>query len=259
MALENGDYVKKNNNGPLYAAAAVACVLIVTLGIVFSGAWKGSTGPLGGALSTVSVSASGNAKGIPSMAEIDLFMNATGNSTAAATSNLSSKMTAFNRTVYGYIGGNTSLVKTQYLNVGVIYSNNTKAKPVYQAQEYVTVTLPQLGRLNGFLANITGVPGIQVQDVSAILSDLQITQLRQQALTGAIANATSQARAIIGNVTIVNTTVSVGGYNTFPYPVYAVSAGGSAGGPAILQRGPLYYNGTSSVMESIQATFYYRK
>ena len=35
MAKQNG------NNGPVYAAAAVVCVLIVTLGVVFSGALRG--------------------------------------------------------------------------------------------------------------------------------------------------------------------------------------------------------------------------
>ena len=244
--------MKQNNNGPFYAMAVVVCILIVTLGVVFTGAWK-NVG-MGGSLSTVSVSASGNAKGIPSMASVNLLVNATGSSTSAATANLSSELVAFNMTVYSYVGGNMSLVKTQYYSVSKTYSNNSSATPVYEAQEYVTVTLPQIARLNDFLSNITGVSSLQVQGVSAVLSDTQITQLRQQALQGAITNATAQARGIIGNATIVNTTVSVGSYYAYPYPIYASSNGGS-----VPTKGQLYYNGTSSVYESIQATFYYRK
>jgi uncharacterized protein YggE len=252
--------------------AAVLCVLIVTLGAIFSGALK--TGPgatttvqQGQSLSMVSVSASGTVKGIPSMAMVDVFVNATGKSTSAATANLSSKLVAFNKTVSNYIGGNTSLVKTQYYNVGQTCSGGPMMMPVYygqacnstenviyQAQESITVTLPKIAQLNDFLSNITGVSGLQVQDVSAELSDAQVTQLRQQALQGAIANATTQAKQIIGNATIVNTSVSVGSYYAYPYPIYAASNGGPA-----IQKTPLYYNGTSSVYENIQATFYYRK
>ena len=67
------------------------------------------------------MSASGTAKGIPSMAEVSLYINATGNTTSAATANLSAKLVAFNRTVYSYVGGNMSLVKTGYYNVGKTY------------------------------------------------------------------------------------------------------------------------------------------
>lgn len=279
----NGEDMKQeNNNGPVYAMAAVVCVLILTLGIVFSGSLRVGTAtttlPQGSSLSTVSVSASGSVKGMPSMATVDLFMNATGNSTKAATVNFSAKLEAFNTTIYNYIGGNTSLVKTQYYSVGKVCPNtyfggggiavpsgcygsnttNSMVAPVYEAQESITVTLPQIGKLNDFLANITGVPGLQVQDVSAILADSQITQLRQQALQAAIKNATSQAKLVIGNATIVNTTVTVGSYYAYPYPIYASA---SSGGGTVQKGVPsqLYYNGTSSVYENIQETFYYKK
>jgi uncharacterized protein YggE len=178
-------------------------------------------------------------------------------------------MAVFNNTIASYIGGNESLVSTEYYNAGKTCSSsqiimpvgvgqfcNSTANSVYQVQESVTVTLPKIAQLNGFLANITGVPGLQVQNVNAELSGTQVTQLRHQALQGAIANATSQAKEVIGNATIVNSTVSVGSYYAYPYPVYAASSGG----PALTSRtGPLYYNGTSTVFESIQTTFYYRK
>lgn len=253
---------QEGNNGPVYAGAAIVCVLIITLGLVFSGALKGGgTYPTqGGSLSSISVSASGTAKGIPSMAEVDIFVNGTGNTTAAATANLSATMAAFNKTVYSYIGGNLSLVKTSYYNVGRVYSysNKTNVTPVYQAQEYVAVTLPQISKLNSFLTNITGVNGLQVQGVSAELSNSQVSGLRQTALQSAMANATSQAVSVIGNVAIVNTTISVGSYYAVPYPIYA-SAGNAGGTVAKLPQGNLYYNGTTSVYENIDATFYYKK
>jgi uncharacterized protein YggE len=252
-----------SNNGPVYAGAAVACVFIVMVGLVLSGALNGggTTVPQSGTLSSVSVSASGTAKGIPTQAVVDLFVNATGSTTAAATANLSARMALFNKTVYSYVGGNMSLVKTNYYNVGkqyvYPYPNTSNAVVPYQAQESITVTLLQASKLNGFLANITSVPGLQVQDVSAALSDSQVSELRQVALKSAIANATSQATSIIGNVKIVNTTITVGSYYAVPYPIYASgSSGGVAVGPTI---GNLYYNGTTSVYENIEATFYYRK
>ena len=258
---------KENGNGPVYAAAAVVIVLIVVLGVIFSGVLRSppsatTTVPAttitaqGGTLSMVSVSASGSAMGLPSMATVEVFVNATGNSANTATANFSSKLSTFNSTVYSYIGGNMSLIKTQYYSVAKVYSNNSLSSGVYQAEEYITVTLPQISKLNSFLENVTGVPGLQVQDVSAILSVPQITQLRQQALQSAIANATSQAKAIIGNATIVNSNVSVGSYFAYPEPLFAAANGGPALAP---KTSPLYYNGTSSVQEQIQATFYYRK
>lgn len=261
MTINGVSIAKHNgNNGPVYAAAAVVCVLIVTLGLVFSGVLGG--GPItipGGALSTVSVSASGTATGIPSRAEVSLYINATGNTTSAATANLSAKLIAFNRTVYSYVNGNMSLVKTGYYNVGKPYQyypyNRTNSTVPYEAQEYVTVTLPQISKLNSFLSAITNVTGLQVQGVSTLLSDSQVAGLRQQALQSALTNATGQATSIIGsNAKIVNTTISVGSYYAIPYPIYA-SAG--SGGIAVPQR--LYYNGTASVYESITAIFYYRK
>jgi uncharacterized protein YggE len=250
-----------SNNGPVYAVALIICVLIVTLGVVFGMSRTSTTQPQGGALSSIAVSASGTAKGIPSMAQVDLYINATGNTTAAATANLSSKLIAFNKTVYPYVNGNMSLVKTNYYNVGkppIYYypSSNTTSNVPYQAQVQVSVTLPQISKLNGFLFNITNVTGLQVQDVSATLSDAQVSQLRQQALQSALTNATNQATSVIGNVAIVNTTISVGSYYAVPFPIYASANGGSVS-PA--KAGSLYYNGTTSVFESIQATFYYRK
>jgi uncharacterized protein YggE len=256
---------QENNNGPYYAVALVACVLIVTLGVLFSGALKGGTATTtiqqaGGNLSWVTVQASGSMVGIPSMATVSLYINATGNTTSAATANLSAKLTAFNKTVYGYVGGNMSLVSTGYYNVGkpdqyyYPYTNKTNSSVPYQAQEYITVTLPQIGKLNSFLSNITSVQGLQVQSVSATLSNAQITQLRKQALQAAVANATSQAVSIIGNRTILNTTVTIEGYNSYPYPLYASANGGASLAP----NSRLYYNGTSSVTESIEAAFFYR-
>jgi uncharacterized protein YggE len=247
----------KQDNGPVYAAAAVACVLIVTLGVLFSGVLKGGTGTQVGPLSSVMVSASGTAKGVPSMGQVGVYINATGGTSMAATLNLSSRIDAFNKTAYSYVAGNTSLISTGYYNVGQAYSNKTNATPVYEAEESLTVTLPKISQVNGFLLNITGVPGLQVQSVSGTLSPSQVTELRQQALSAAIANATAQAKSIIGNATITNSTVEISSYSTVPYPVYAEGAV-SSGGPMV-PTGRLYYNGTSTVYENVQVWFYYKK
>lgn len=250
------------NNGPIYAAAAVLCVLIIA--IAFAAVYYGPSrvqvqqvSPK--ALSSISISASGSAKGLPSRADIYFYINATGNTTAAATANLSSRLSLFNRTISPYLGGNMSLIKTQYYDVSNVYTNRTNATPTYQVQESIVVTLPELSKLNGLLANITVVKGLEVQGVNANLSDAQILALRQQALQAALANATSQATSLIGNAAIVNTTISVNSYYMTPYPLYAAAGSSNSGGPAIIKSQNLYYNGTASVQESIQATFYYRK
>lgn len=253
---------KTTNNCPIYAGAAILCVLILTAGAIFAlstmpkTAWTGSKNSTG-TLSSVSVSATGFAKGVPSSAMISLYINGTGNSSKAATLNLSSRINAFNSTISSYLGGNLSLVQTSYYNVYKQYSNRSNAPPVYNAQEYITVTLPQISKLDSFLVTVTNVTGVEIQGVSATLSDQQTSTLRQQALQYALQNATMQATGIIGNAAIVNTTISVGSYYATPYPLYATSSSGNAGGIAIPPR--LFYNGTSSVTESIQATFYYRR
>lgn len=253
---------KNNNNGPVYAMAAVICVLILTVGLVYSGSLRtggaSTTVPQGSSLSSISVSASGTAVGTPSRAQINMYINGTGNSSSAATANLSAELASFNKTVYSFVGGNLSLVQTGYYNVGKVYSNNSTAAPVYQAQEYLTVTLPQISKLNSFLSSITNVSSVQISGVSAMLSNAQTAQLKSQALQSALANATSQATSVIGNVAIVNTTISVGSYYAVPFPMYATGSNSAGGGPA-QKVGSLYYNGTTSVYESITATFYYKK
>jgi uncharacterized protein YggE len=195
---------------------------------------------------SISVQATGSASGIPSQGVIYITVNGTGLNSTAATHNLTTTVSMLNATLQPFIGGNMSNIKTTSYSLSKVYN-----KTSYEATEAFQVTIPSVQNVSAVIGNLSSLSNVYVQDVSSQLSPAQITKLRAQALSSALANATSQARVVSANGTVNLRNVSVGGFSIFPYPVFGVE---SAAATAPLSS-PGYYTGTEEVTESVSAVF----
>ena len=261
----------------LYLVVLFAVMVLAVL-IVFSFGAHGSGNGLGRATSAITLGATGTAHAKPSQAQISISINGTGPATSSAVQNLSATLNRFNSTVYRFLNGNTSLIETTYYSVYKPYSycpilpqktgsNASSALyPVicaknstgYTAAEDISVTLPNISNTSAFLGAIASIPNVYVASVNPMLSNSQASSLRSAALSDAIANATSQAYALLGpNAVIYSRNISVNSYYSYPYG-YASSgalAGSVQGRNATI--GPQFYTGTSQVTESISVVFHY--
>ncbi len=238
----------KNNSMVMIAAAIIIAGALVAFGVYYSSA-KG-TGPGG---SGITVTATGSASTTGGQAVLNLYVNGSGSSTQLAIANLSNTLTSVNSTLLNYLNKNLSLITTQYFSVNKAYN-----KSVYVAYENLLVTLPNAQNATGALISLSAIPNVYVSNIAPKLSDQQISTLRSQALSMAMANATAQATAVspTGKVTVLNITVN--SYYVYPLP-YSFGGGlpvtpGIAAGQ-ISSGSSLFYSGTSSVTESVSVEF----
>ena len=211
----------------------------------------------------ISLSASGIINASPDQASVFLYLNATGDNSAAAVSNLSTIASELNSSIMPYLNSNSSLIKTLSYSV---YSpqkciNSTpyyyppvlcvpqNASKYYVAAEYIQVTVPQVSNVNPVLGALSSIPGVSINNVGSDLSVQQEAALNQQALAMALDNATSQARILAGNkgIELQNITVENG------YIYYPMRAGLSASSSGVPSK--TFFPGTASVTKSIMAVF----
>ncbi len=237
---------------------AVVILIAVMLFLLFGlgAAYKGNFGGLT-KMRTITIKASGFANAKPAEADMSLVANGTGKTTNDAVQNLTSTMNAFNSTIGSYINNNFSLVTTTYFNVypRVIYNYSngfyTSNRSGYIATEGLTVKLLNVSNVGGAIGSLSGIPSIYVVYVQQRLSDAQLTGMRSTALSNALANATSQATALVGtnNLTVENISIN----NFYYYPYYANNMLGGGASTGTVQ----YYGGIEQVTESITVTFSY--
>ena len=263
MARKEYD-VRINYSMPL----AVMVVAIVVIVLVFAAFAVWHTSPT--QMSLIKITSSGTITAVPSEASVYLYLNGTGATSAAAVANLSSIAGTLNQTLMPLLNGNLSDMQTLNYNVYVpsqCPTNNATPyyyyKPYYcippggakfyVAAETLLVTVPDSTNINGAISKIAQVAGVGVGSVSAKISDSQQAALGQQALTLALANATSQAKALAGSgvqVSVINITVNNGGYF---YPVYATSGAASSGNATKNQSS--FFVGTVDVTRSVSVVF----
>jgi uncharacterized protein YggE len=260
-----------------YAIALIAVLVFAAL-MVFS--LEGSIGTRG-SNRMLSISATGSAYNKSSEAQISVTINGTGTTSALAVQNLSSTLGRFNSTAYGFLNGNYSLLATTYYSVYKPYSypcgvyaggvsgiiptpicNMSKTSNLsnYVAVEEITVTLPNISNVSSFLGAVGSIPNVYVTSTYPLLSDRQATMLRSEALAAALANATSQAKALIGNDTILSTNITVNNYYVYPYELAGAGSGISTINGNVTPTttiGPEFYSGLNKVTESINVVFYY--
>ena len=212
---------------------------------------------------TITVTAVGAASAIPSLVKIDIVANATGRTADLANANLSSTLNELNSTLFPFLDGNVSLIRTLYYEVyqptNCTYVGGTYPYCVptklgyYAATEGIEVTIPDMENVPAAITGASGVPNLQIQDVQAQLSDSQQTVLGQEALAHALGNATAQAGILAGgaaHIRIENITV---GYSQIVYP-YALG-GLSESSASKASNSSAFYSSRITVQKSVYVVF----
>ncbi|MDE1868898.1 MAG: SIMPL domain-containing protein [Candidatus Micrarchaeota archaeon] len=195
----------------------------------------------------IAVYATGAAYSVPTQSVLYITVNATGNTTQAATQNLASELSSFNTTVARFINNNWTLVSTQSYNIYKIYNMSG-----YRATESIALTLPNISDSGAAIGALSSIQNVFVTNIQTSMPDWQITMLRTSALQYALQNATSQARALAGNSPISVANISINSYNVFPYSGYLANSAQSAA------SNPAFYTGRSKVVEAITVNFNYK-
>lgn len=206
---------------------------------------------------TITVTATGTVSGIPSAATLYLYANGTGASAINATTNLSTTLASLNSTLATYVNGNFSNVTTSSysLRQANFTKNGTRMPYIaYIATEwiYIAVNATNAGPL---LGAISKTPNVYVSSTSTALSKTQYKSMMSASISAAMANATSQARAVVGaGVVLTTTNVTVSNYRVY-YPMYASSSAKIVPGVA----NPTFYPGTAGVTSTVFVIFTYSK
>ncbi len=213
---------------------------------------SGSQGS-GTKMNALTISASGTVANTTSQAVLYASINGTGQTNQLAVENLSGTLNEFNSTILKYVNGNASRISTSYFNVYKIYN-----KSGYSASESVDIIIPNISNVSKAIGALSSIPNVYVTDTISQLSGTQIGAMRTRALSLALANATAQADALIGNnSTVYSTNITINSYYVYPYS-YSSGAGAVPAGITTTVP-PQYYGGSSTVTESITVVFIYGK
>lgn len=146
-------------------------------------------------------------------------------------------------------GINASNITTSYYSVYKTFNQST-----YTASEGLDVVVPDIKTVNHVLLALASIPDVYVTGVQGQLSDSRITQLRAEALQGAVSNATNQASALVAPLSVKLTNISINNYFIYAYPL--LGSGASIKGQ---QNGSVFFPGNDKVVENINAAFSYGK
>ncbi len=196
---------------------------------------------------TIVVTASGAVSEIPTEVQIFIYANGTGTSSSGAAANLSMTLSTLNATLMNYVNWNRSNISTDSYTLTKI--NDTRMPYIAIESLHAIVGTQRISALFGALSNISNV---YVNGEYTMLSAEQSNNLRSTALSLAIANATSQARAVVGqNALLTPINITVNTYRS--YPIYGMAASQSSN-PA-----PEYYPGTAEVIGAVTVIFSYNR
>lgn len=261
---------KSDNQGNL--SLIISVIALIGVGAVFLGANQGAP-------HTIAVSASGVAYGYPDQATIYMSMNGTGQTPAAANSNLSQTTSAVAIALGPYVNNNQSLIQTQSYNIYkgrfLVCTNVTKGPTInlpapfscslefanssslyccynqtaYVATQSVMVTIPNINNVSAAFTAISNIPNVYSQSLSQSLSEKQNAMLMNNSLSSALANATAQAQLLAGSrgtVVVQNITV----YNSpVYYPAYFANAAHAGAQPSS------FFAGRVGVTRSVNVVF----
>ena len=263
------DIMANKEYGMFMAVLAIlAAVVIVQLLLLFqlSGSVSFIKGELGGgnqhsvntSLSYLTITASGSAQAVPSKATLEVDFEGKGTTSYAATANLTSELNKANSTLIKYVNGNVSNIQTSYYNV---YNQSSYYSTYngYVATESVSITIPNINNVSAAIGAISAINGTSVYGGAGELSDAQMTSMRATALSGAIANATSQTQALLPGKNLSVSNITVNSYNR--YPIYPLGVGVASPSAASTNKSlsPSYFTGTQTLTESITVVFQYKK
>jgi uncharacterized protein YggE len=204
-----------------------------------------------GGMHTITVTASGSASGVPADVQVFIYANGTGTSSSSAAANLSTTLNALNSTLMNYVNWNRSNISTDSytLTKALTKVNSTRMPYIAEESLHATVVTQRISALLGALSNISNV---YVSSEYTMLSASQSSSLRSTALSSAIANATAQAHAVVGqNAVLAPINITVDTYRA--YPVFGMASAPSAQGNNIA-----FYPGTAEATGTVSVTFSYR-
>ncbi len=198
-----------------------------------------------GEYTTVVVSASGTSYALPENAVLYVTMNGTGKTAAIAAANLSLTLSQFNYTVLKYTNNDSGEISTLSYSLHKQYNGTG-----YVAEESLSVYLPSIDTVNQLLSTLSFIKNVYIDQISAQLSQQQVSEMTKNALTIALQNATSQAEILSNNSTLSlkNITVSEQ-YRIYPYVASTSNLGG---------ENQFFFEGRQGVTESVTAVFNYR-
>ncbi|MDE1827682.1 MAG: SIMPL domain-containing protein [Candidatus Micrarchaeota archaeon] len=232
---------------------ALSVIAILAVAAIALGAFNGG-------IRTITVTASGIAYGYPDQASISMSVNGTGQTAAAANSNLSATVSAIGNALGPYVGQNFSKIQTQSYDLFKtrvkVCQNITKGptinlpapfycsaqifngsslyccynQSVYMATQAVTVTIPNINNASSAFSAISNIPNVGMQSLSQSLSQKESAMLMNSSLTSALENATAQAQLLAGSgytVAVMNISIQGSPYFYSPYANFATAASGS--------------------------------
>jgi uncharacterized protein YggE len=211
---------------------------------------------------TITVTAVGTASANPSMAELDILLNATGNTVYLANANLSAIANELNATLLPFLNGNASRIQTVYYSVyqptnctyvsPAYYCKESKL-PYYAATESIEALMPNIANVSDAITAVSGIPDLQIQDVQAQLSEGQQAVLSREALSQAVENATSQAEIVAGS----GTSISIENITVQYSQVYCSGCmfGASSGAVAQGASPSAFFGGRASVQKNVYVVF----
>lgn len=200
---------------------------------------------------SIEITATGSASGIPTEGLLTVGVTGRGSTAYAATYNLSKDVSQLNTTIIKYLNGNLSNIATTSYNLynqsGAYYTSYNG----YVAEEYMSITIPNINNASSVLGSLSSVNGISVSGLSQKFSSGQLSSLRTVALQRALSNATDQAEGLLPGKTLIARNISVSYYNPIVIP-YAFAASAAMPSP-----NPGYFTGTESVTGSVNVVFSY--
>ncbi len=225
-----------------WIVSLIAVISVIIMGLVILVAILYPAGLGGSSAHTVTVTATGSAGAQPQQATLYLSVNGTGASAQVATANISLTLAEVNSTLLKYVNQNSSEIKSTFLSISRPYNSSA-----YEAQEDIQVMLGNIQNVSPAISALATIKNVYVSDAASQLSNSQVNSLRAQALTAALANATSQARSVVGqNATLNAGNMTIDSFTI--YPAFGAAATGSV---------PVFFVGTDDVTESVTVTFTY--
>lgn len=205
--------------------------------------------------SHLSITASGSAVGVPTQARIYVSVEGRGGTARVATDNLTASLDSMSSALQPLVGENSSMISTDYYNLynysGFYYTGYNG----YVATEGVSITIPDIDNVSAALGALSSVNGISIQSTYAQLSDSQLVSMRDLALARAVANATSQAEALLPGKNLTASNITIGYvYSPIILPVSASALMSSAGAGGQV---PEYFKGTQTLTETVTVRFSY--
>lgn len=191
--------------------------------------------------STITIGGTGVATAVPDIVDIQLGVEALSNAPVDAVNESTAKMNAV-MAVLDDMGINTGDIQTVYYNMWVedVYDQDGQltGEKRYRVTNQVNIRLRNLGQLGSLLEEVIGAGATNINGITFGVADT--TELEQEAMENAIANAAEKADRVASNLglglgKIINLVES--GFYTPGVPYYGEKVGIGGGAAVPISQG----------------------